>query len=528
VSGTRRGSKFDKDGKSTNSLKVTHGSECTGLCKTISCSKLMGAHGGKILKIYVILALLMLVPVGLASENITPDDIMAWNASVVDINGTIYVNPTTSQINATQVTTGNLAEIGEPLDKDSLLNESTNYTYSKDIDQINNVEIIKINFVSSIRGADQDLGMIDRVWQVSDTDPSQVLFNSSEEIVIAVGMPLVLKEGYRMDIKSIDIGGSWTTFELSKDGSVVDTKMIALPQSAAIFRAYKEVEKQDPVYWYYLGMTLSESNDYNEAIGAFDRAIELDPSYEAAWLKKVACLDAQENTDEAIKSLDKFIELNQSSYMAWFTKGSSLYRLGRYDEAINAIDKAIELDPPEDDEDDFWAVKGEILKELGRDSEANAAFAKITTAKEWYDRGIELYSKAYRCDTNLLNKSVEAFDKALNIDPEWAMAWSAKADAFSDMGRYDLALEAQEKSIELDPEDIFAWSDKAAFLRALGKFEESLQACETAIKIDPYHGLPWFHKGKALRALNRNTEADKAFEKACAFDSAWCGGEDNP
>ena len=62
--------------------------------------------------------------------------------------------------------------------------------------------------------------MVDRVWQVSDTDPSQVIYNNSEEALITSGTPLTLAKGYEIGIKYIDINRTWTTFELSKDGSV--------------------------------------------------------------------------------------------------------------------------------------------------------------------------------------------------------------------------------------------------------------------------------------------------------------------
>ena len=50
-------------------------------------------------------------------------------------------------------------------------------------------------------------------------------------------------------------------------------------------------------------------------------------------------------SDEAIKAFDKAIEINPQDSKAWNNKGLDLRKLGKYDEAIKAYDKAIENNP---------------------------------------------------------------------------------------------------------------------------------------------------------------------------------------
>ena len=47
--------------------------------------------------------------------------------------------------------------------------------------------------------------------------------------------------------------------------------------------------------------------------------------------------------EEAIKAYDKAIEINPDDYKAWYNKGVALNKLGRHEEAINAVNKATEL-----------------------------------------------------------------------------------------------------------------------------------------------------------------------------------------
>jgi len=199
----------------------------------------------------------------------------------------------------------------------------------------------------------------------------------------------MLHEGYQLGLK-IDTNLT-TTLELSKEGFIIDIKNISLPESSA------NIFESDPVYWYERGLSLSKSsNTYNESIEKFDKAIELNQSYESAWYKKGLVQWWQGKPDDALKAFDKVIELNESNIKAWELKGHCLSDIGvilsdpnKFDDCINAYNKVIELDPESDmaknNINAAWFNKGLILKELGRNSEAKAAFANIESMPTWME-----------------------------------------------------------------------------------------------------------------------------------------------
>jgi Flp pilus assembly protein TadD len=49
------------------------------------------------------------------------------------------------------------------------------------------------------------------------------------------------------------------------------------------------------------------------------------------------------------------------------------------------------------------------------------------------------------------NKAIEAFNKAIRLDPNDARPWSGKGDALNKLGRYDESVDAYDEAIRLDP-----------------------------------------------------------------------------
>jgi len=117
-----------------------------------------------------------------------------------------------------------------------------------------------------------------------------------------------------------------------------------------------------------------------QAVDAYDKAIELDPSFTGleAQLYRAGVIFDLGMYNESVAAYDKLIEAmpaddTQYTSMVWADKGSVLEKMGRKEEALKAFDKAIELNPTNAI---AWAGKGSALESLGRNSEADTAFAR--------------------------------------------------------------------------------------------------------------------------------------------------------
>lgn len=167
------------------------------------------------------------------------------------------------------------------------------------------------------------------------------------------------------------------------------------------------------------GLNLSESGKYYEAIGAFNKAINIDPHDEDVWYFKGIALDNQGKYGDAIQAFDKAIEINPQKVDALDEKGIVLSKLGKYDEAIQAFNNATKLNP--------------------RDTDA------------WYYKGEALYLQ------RKYNDAIQAIDMVIDIDPKDADAWYLKSMALYGLGMHDEAASAYNESIEIDPEIDDEW-----------------------------------------------------------------------
>lgn len=161
--------------------------------------------------------------------------------------------------------------------------------------------------------------------------------------------------------------------------------------------------------------------------------------------------------------------------------------------------------------------KASALYKLGRNEEALEASEKAVEidpnyAVAWVNNAAALL-KLKRYD-----EALQASEKAIELDPNYAIAWNNKAAALHNLGRNDEALDASEKAIELDANFANPWVNIADILIELKRYDESIQASEKAIGIDPNYASPWNNKAVALLRLKRNNESLQASEKALEID----------
>ncbi|MCT7949129.1 CHAT domain-containing tetratricopeptide repeat protein [Ancylothrix sp. C2] len=125
------------------------------------------------------------------------------------------------------------------------------------------------------------------------------------------------------------------------------------------------------------------------------------------------------------------------------------------------------------------------------------------------------------------NGALASYEKAIDIEPKFHLAWHNKGAVLTDLGRYEEALASYQKAIEIEPKFHNAWNGKGVVLSDLGRYEEALASYQKAIEIEPKFHHAWNGKGRVLSDLGQNEEALASYEKAIKIEPnyhpAWNG-----
>ena len=118
------------------------------------------------------------------------------------------------------------------------------------------------------------------------------------------------------------------------------------------------------------------------------------------------------------------------------------------------------------------------------------------TAEEYTEKGNNNYHKSE------FEKAIEAYKKAIKIDPDSDGAHHNIGLAYHNLGKFEKAIEAYKKAIEINPNNDGAYSGMGGAYYNLGKFEKAIEAYKKAIEINPNNDGAYSSMGLAYHMLN--------------------------
>src|SRR4051812_36037765 len=100
-----------------------------------------------------------------------------------------------------------------------------------------------------------------------------------------------------------------------------------------------------PMNWGNLGLAMRELHRYEGAIGAFEVATALDPTYEPAWNEWANVLVDVRSYHAALLLYDRALSIDDTRAVVHHNRGVCLRMLGRISEAKSCFRAALQLEP---------------------------------------------------------------------------------------------------------------------------------------------------------------------------------------
>ena len=104
--------------------------------------------------------------------------------------------------------------------------------------------------------------------------------------------------------------------------------------------------------------------------------------------------------------------------------------------------------------------------------------------------------------------------RELQTSRKTAEDWVREGEAHLDLKRYTEALIAFERAIQLNSNYALAYNNKGRVLSRLKRYEEAILAYDQAIRLDPAYAHAYNNKGVALKSLGWNEEAILVFKRS--------------
>ncbi|MFX1292935.1 MAG: tetratricopeptide repeat protein [Promethearchaeota archaeon] len=232
--------------------------------------------------------------------------------------------------------------------------------------------------------------------------------------------------------------------------------------------------------WCNLGRAYTKNREYNKAIEALKRAIEIDSKFVEAWNILGAIYFGKKDYNKAINTFQHLLKLKPKNHVVWYNLGRTYVKNGDYDNAINVLKRAIEI---KSDMLNARNVLGATYYVKGNYSKAIKIYQRLLVLKSddysvWYNLG-RTYIKSSEYDN-----AIEALEHSIAINPNFASAWNVLGASYFGKGDYTQAANSFKNFVSLDPDDHIAWYNLGEALFAINNYDDALNACNNSLDID--------------------------------------------
>jgi tetratricopeptide (TPR) repeat protein len=130
----------------------------------------------------------------------------------------------------------------------------------------------------------------------------------------------------------------------------------------------------------------------------------------------------------------------------------------------------------------------------------------------WVEKGVALVIEGK------YNEAIEAFNKAIELNPKDAVAYNNRGAAYGQTGNYKQQIEDSSKALQLNPKDAVAFNNRGVAYGELGNHEQEIEDCSKAIELNPKLAVAYYHRGIAYHKLGNRKQAIKNKSKAYALN----------
>jgi len=254
-----------------------------------------------------------------------------------------------------------------------------------------------------------------------------------------------------------------------------------------------------------------------------NEGVEKDPWHPGLLVSAARNMIEKEEFNKALQALTRAIELNPALEEAYFYSGVANYRLGNAEQAESDFKKSV------------------ALMDKSQASAAYYNIGYIYTAKKDYQKALEFMQKSVEADSSYLKgydaiskikeeqgdieAAANAYREYLKLYPDDTDIMGLIAELYYRADRLDEADKQYDAIIKSDPEAYDAMFEKAKIRMKREKYAEALKIFESMEKKKPENANVKYFAGMCLEEMGKCPDAIKKYREAAILDkkniNAW-------
>ena len=264
------------------------------------------------------------------------------------------------------------------------------------------------------------------------------------------------------------------------------------------------------------GNILFLMNRFTDAVKAYEKAIDLEPSNSTALFNISQCYMKMGKDAQAITYLKDAAEADKGgkiSYMSYAKLGLIALSVKDYPTAELNLNKAIAIsgtDPID------WYNLGIAYLEQGKKDDALRAFMKSESLAAENASMLESLGEAYT-SMNEFDRGIDIYEKLIKINARNVKVLSLLGDLYYQKGELEQALRFYRKITEIEPageRSRSAFINMGIILDEAGRFEESIESYEHALTINDKDDIALYNLGLAYKHAGKPEKALYAWKRA--------------
>lgn len=271
----------------------------------------------------------------------------------------------------------------------------------------------------------------------------------------------------------------WRQYEVTGNTEYVELAETSLERALRINANLAPVQ-------YLLGLLKSGTGNYQESLVHFEEAIDIDPSYTAAYREMAGVFNQTGETDRALETYREVIRLKPDYTEGYKDLGVFHLSNGNFEEAVLNFQKVVGITPS----------NSKAFSNLGI---AYYYRGENEKAKAMYERSLELESspltannlaglyfadQMYQEAADMYQIVLEDFPDRYEIWGNLAAANDFSGDAEGARQAYSKAIEKAEEQLSVNPNDAVILADIGAYYSDLNQPENARKFIENALEIN--------------------------------------------